>query len=186
MSGRSIPRARMQGNLDGLCGVYSVVNSSIHLSRRRLTEDQIKNLFRKLCSQLAQEGRLDDALFDGMTVRTLGRLIDASSAYLKEEGCGDLRRKMAFKSAPDGLAQFWDAVAAHIGDYGAGSVILGMGGKHDHWTCIGEISENRISLIDSDGIHHLSRKNCTIADERKGRHHVLWPTQTFFLNASDL
>ncbi|MFM2045037.1 MAG: hypothetical protein RLY86_3613 [Pseudomonadota bacterium] len=173
----------MQGNLDGLCGVYSVVNASLHLSRKRLTQDQTKDLFRRLCAQLGEEGRLEDTLFDGMTVRTLGRLIDTSSEFLKEEGCGGIHRKVAFSSAPDGLARFWDAIAAHIKEHGTGSVILGMGGKYDHWTCVGAISENRISLIDSDGLQRISRINCTIADERVGRHHALVPTQTYLLSA---
>lgn len=185
MSERSIHRARMQGNLDGLCGVYSVVNASLHLSRRRLNQDQVKQLFRKLCSQLGRDRRLEDTLFDGMNFRTLGKLITTAATYLNEEGCGHLRRKIAFASAPSGLAEFWDAVTDHIEKHGPGSVILGMSGKHDHWTCVGSIGENRISLVDSDGRHHLSRKNCTVADERKGRHHVLWPTQTYLLTVGD-
>jgi hypothetical protein len=174
----------MQGNLDGLCGVYSVVNASLHLSRKRLTADQTKELFRSLCDQLGREGRLEDTIVDGMTVRTLGRLIDTSASFLAAEGCGRIRRKMACKTTY-GLKEFWDRIVAHIETNGDGSVILGMGGMYDHWTCVREIDENRISLIDSDGLHRLRRTNCTVGERRKGRHHVLWPTQTFLLDAVD-
>ncbi|WP_141402636.1 hypothetical protein [Stappia indica] len=164
--------------------MYSVVNASLRLSPKHLSEAQIKCLFRELCLHLADEGRLEDTLFEGMTVRVLGRLIDAASDFLQAENVIRIQRKLAFGSAPAGLAEFWDTIAEHIKSHGSGSVILGLGGRYDHWTCIGSISETRISLVDSDGLHHLHRKNCTVAEERGGRHHVLWPTQTYLLNAA--
>jgi len=183
MSRKSVARARMQGNLDGLCGVYSVVNASLRLIPSQWTEDQVRSLFRRLCSQLAAEGRLEDTLFEGMTVRVLGRLIDAASEFMKTEKGISINRKIAFGSAPKGLAEFWSSLENHLQGERV-SVILGIGGKHDHWTCVGSISSDQMKLVDSDGLRQLRRGHCTVAEEKKGRHHVLWPTQTFLLTAT--
>ena len=73
---KKILRARIQGNLDCLCGIYSVVNASLYLSRPNLDNDHIQKLFRSLISELADEGQLEDALFQGIAVQRLGHLIN--------------------------------------------------------------------------------------------------------------
>lgn len=182
LSRKSLPRARIQGNLDGLCGVYAVVNSVRNMSPRRLKGEEEKELFRKLIAALGEEGRLEETLCTGMTVQPLGRLIDRASSFLVSRTDCSLGRQLAFRQAPDSLQQVWNCMSAHIDSHGPGSVILGLGGKHDHWTCIGTMSETTITLIDSDGIRRLHRRNCTVSEARTGRHHELWPTQTYLLN----
>ena len=183
MPRKSLPRARIQGNLDGLCGVYAVVNAVRNISPKRLNGGQEKELFRQLIGMLGNESRLEDAICNGMTVQPLGRLIDAASLFLQATHGTRLGRHLAFRKAPEGLQQFWDAIVEHLDKHGAGSVLLGLGGKHDHWTCVGTMSENSITLIDSDGIRRIHRKNCTVADVKGVRHHMLWPTQTYLLQA---
>lgn len=178
----SKPRARCQGSLDGLCGVYSVVNSVIHIAPRPLGREDVQDLFRTLCRALAEEGRLEDALVDGMTIRVLCRLIDRASELVENQKGFALQRRMAFATDPDGgLNEFWQRLTQHLEETGPGSVLLGLGGKHDHWTCVDRISETRIDLIDSDDLRWLNRKSCTVANQRGARKHVLWPTQTVLL-----
>lgn len=183
MPRKSLPRARIQGNLDGLCGVYAVVNSVRNMSPKRLNGEEEKELFRQLIARLGEESRLEDALCNGITVQPLGRLIDCASSFLQTKQGNRLNRNLAFRGAPEGLQHFWKTISTHLGDNGPGSVILGLGGKHNHWTCIGTMSENAITLIDSDGIRRLQRKHCTVSDVSGSRHHVLWPTQTYLLRA---
>ena len=182
MPRNSLPRARIQGNLDGLCGVYAVVNSVRNLSPKRLNGEDERKLFRQLIAKLGEEDRLADALCNGMTVQPLGRLIDSASEFLRGNRGHRLSRQLAFRQTPEGLQQFWELISSHLSDHGPGSVILGLGGKHDHWTCISTMSEHTITLIDSDGIRRLHRKHCTVSDAKVGRHHVLWPTQTYLLH----
>lgn len=183
MPRKSLPRARIQGNLDGLCGVYAVVNSVRNLSPTRFTRVEEKELFCQLIAKLGEEGRLEDALCHGMKVRLLGRLIDAAIEFLETNRKYRLSRELAFGQAPEGLQDFWDKISTHLDDHGSGSVILGLGGKCDHWTCVDKASETALTLIDSDGIRRLQRKRCTISAAQRTRHHELWPTQTYLLRA---
>lgn len=183
MPRKSLPRARIQGNLDGLCGVYAVVNSVRNLSPKRLKSVEEKELFRQLIAKLGEEGRLEDALCHGMTVQPLGRLIDCATEFLEINWGCTISRRLAFGQAPESLQEFWGKISAHVDDHGPGSVILGLGGKYDHWTCIAKASETALTLIDSDGIRRLHRKHCTISAAQRSRHHELWPTQTYLLRA---
>lgn len=175
-------RARMQGNLDGLCGVYSVINAVAHTAPKKLTDADTREIFRTLLSVLSENGKLEEALIDGLKMRLLSRLIDSASILLFAKYGYQIKRKLAFSAEPVELSEFWTRVQQHIEAYGTGTVILGMSGKHDHWTCVSSFSDDRANLIDSDGLRWLLRKNCTTSDARKGRHHVLWPTQTFLLS----
>lgn len=186
MQRKSLPRARIQGNLDGLCGVYAVVNSVRNMISKRLNGEEEKELFRQLIAKLGEEGRLEDALCNGMTVQPLGRLIDSASLFLQTKRGNCLNRQLAFRRPPEGLQHFWETTFAHLDEHGPGSVILGLGGKYDHWTCISTMSDNTVTLIDSDGMRRLHRKHCTVSDAKGSRHHVLWPTQTYLLHTQTL
>ncbi len=184
MTKKSISRARIQGNLDGLCGVYSIVNSALNLHSPNLNKESTKELFRVLCSALKHEKKLLDALLDGITVRPLGELIDHASDFTDKKYRIRILRRIAFGTASCSLDEFWTKISNHIEKHGPGSVILSLGGKHDHWTCVREISASRIDLIDSDGLKFLARKNCTVGDAKRGRHHTVMPTQTYLLSRS--
>lgn len=178
-------KVQSQGNLDGLCGVYSVINAVRHLSSRRLTNEQTRRLFGDLCGKLMQEERLLSAVCDGIRFEVLERLIDKASQFLDADGYGKLKRERAFSKGLVKRRVFWDRLSEHIKGHGAGSVILLLDGKHDHWTCVESINENSILLIDSSGLRRISRKSCTIAKEREGRHHILDPKQTYLLTKVD-
>jgi hypothetical protein len=179
-----ILRVRMQGNLDGLCGIYSIVNAAQNLSKNKLSEKNTNDLFRVLCRALSADQKLEDALFEGISVKPLGKLIDVASKFLSDKRGFSIDRHRAFKSKPDGLDKMWNKISDHVDKHGPGSVILGLGKTHDHWTCVREIKNKQISLIDSDGLRRLSRKHCTISESPGKRLHILWPTQTYLLSAN--
>jgi hypothetical protein len=174
-----------QGALDGLCGLYSVINATEYLCSSngvKLKTEDTQKLFRALCDLLSEEGRLQDVLVDGMRFRNLGRLIDTASSYLEEHKSCALTRKTAFAQEPKSLSEFWNKIAQHIEKNNEGSVILLIGGKYNHWTCVKKISDKQIFLYDSADLSHFRRKNCTIGAKRKGRVNILYPTQSYLLS----
>jgi len=181
MPDKAFKRARIQGNLDGLCGLYAVVNAVRHMAPKRVAGERERELFHRLIAVLAEEDRLLDVICEGMTVEPLGRLVDEASRFLEETQKRGLARKLQFRLGAASLEEFWDATAAHLDEYGPGSVILLLGGKHDHWTCIGRMTEAMMTLIDSDGIKGIKRSSCTVAEAKSGRHHQLVAHQTYFL-----
>src|SRR3546814_14668614 len=111
---RSVARVRRQGSLDGLCGVYSVINAVV-LTCRPSSED-VQDLFRTLCQELESEGRLADVLAGGMTVRTLGKLIDAAGRFLSDRQSFTLSRMIAFCDDPVPLATSVTCLQCHANE----------------------------------------------------------------------
>ena len=176
-------KPRLQGNLDSLCGPYFVVNAVGALSRGQIGCDGAKGIFGVLTRELAKRSRLAGTLEPdgGVGFRQVGKLLDVASSFLQLEHGMSIDRAVASKSYSPSLGSFWNSMARHVAQHGRGSVILGLGGKHRHWTCVGEVSECRISLIDSGGLKFIPRERATVGWMRGKRHHELWATQTYFL-----
>lgn len=173
-----------QGQLDSLCGVYAVINSTKALADRnavRLSRNECQALFILLCGVLADDGRLAVALTQGTWIRTFQKMTRAAHQWASERHGLRLTGMRAFNTQPAGLGDYWSRIQAHAQHYGAGSVLLGMAGRHEHWSCIRSMSDRVISLVDSAGIQRLHRERCTIGAASGRRQHILWPTQTLLI-----
>lgn len=194
MAGKTETRPKMQGNLDGLCGMYAVVNMAIKICPRVLTAKaprgvadvpQTQELFRTLCNTLSKEKNQEmaDLLVDGVDFDILGRLIEAASKFLGEHHGLRIKHEKAFGKNGAGLDEFWTKMVDHISDQEGRSIILGLDGQHSHWTCVGSITDKQISLVDSDGLKRLNRKSCTTAEKgRKDRKNIVCPQETYLIS----
>lgn len=167
--------------MDGMCGAYSVINSVSHLAGRRVGSETLTEVFRALAKELNGEGLLHDLIVDGIKFQTLGKLVDIASAKIEAE-CGlRIKRRVACRTGKTTLDGFWELAQEHVDAFGPGSCILGLGGKHDHWTCVKSVGESSIRLIDSSRLHVIQRSRSTVGAANNGRHHELWPSQSYFL-----
>lgn len=175
-----------QGALDGMCGVYSVVNAIYLRTPRRLSALDYRVIFKALCQKLENDGRLADVLTGGMSVQVLGKLIDSASAHTEENHGFTIQRRLAYRTDPENLDTFWQKLKLHLEKEGSGGAIIRTSGRHDHWTCVRAMSKRSIQLADSDGLSRLLRSRCTIFDPTTVRQHCLCPTQAYFLSVEIL
>jgi len=75
---------------------------------------------------------------------------------------------------------YWQLMQAHIAAHGAGSIVLGIAGVQDHWTCVRRITEKSLLLLDSQNLIRLCRRHISI-DATPAVHH-LHPKDTFLLS----
>lgn len=171
-----------QGQLDGLCGLYSVVNAIALMTRDQVRRPGIRKLLSNAgIDQLAEEGYLADAFKHGMGFRQLCRLYKAVAAELEAlEGIS-----VAYSVAANrkmGIDAFIDRVTAHLAVHGPGSVILNVHGAIHHWTVVSAIDARRVHLADCYGFRFFKRTSLTTNSEQApGRRHELWPTQSLLL-----
>jgi hypothetical protein len=171
----------LQGELDGLCGMYAVVNAFARIGGRRLSVANHRDIFHLMAKRLAKEGNFADMLVEGMRFRSLGKIIDVASEYV-ENACGvKVHRRISCKTNPSTLDEFWQMLSDHISAQDGRSVILGLSGVRAHWTCVGSMTHNQMRLIDSVGLKNIPRSRTTIGIPTEKRHHVLAPTQTYLL-----
>jgi hypothetical protein len=181
MSRRALPKALVQGSLDGLCGLYAVINAVRCIAEKRLTGLQEAELFVHLVARLSEEGLLAPAICNGIEVPMLGVLIDSASVFLLHAEGRGLSKELVTHETPQCMAAFWDVLSSHLEKFGPGTVILALGGKFDHWTCIGTMHQKTMSLVDGEGFRRLNRKHCTISATETDRPYRLFPTRTYLL-----
>ena len=174
-----------QGNLDTLCGVYAVINSVKAVASTkgcRLTRGECVVLFRVLCRTLADGGRLEDALTEGTTIRTFQSMTRRAQEWLAAERGLVLSSRRAFGRPPGGLDRFWRRLQDHALDEGPGSILIGITGRMNHWSCVRSINDRAILLVDSDGVKFLRRDRCTVSEPDRRRIHQLVATQTLLVS----
>jgi hypothetical protein len=76
------------------------------------------------------------------------------------------------------LDAHWQVMQMHYRQHGAGSIVLGIAGSHEHWTCIQKITERTLVLADSGALCRLYRRHIAIDDSAR---HRLDPRDTFLM-----
>lgn len=140
-----------QGELDGFCGLYSIVNAVGDLwpeSMDRARRDELAN---HICASIGDKATASMRR-DGASILLMQRMLVAAVHFSKRR----LRDRLAY-SAPfmheRGVKRYehwWDDLAGYAGGSLA-SAIIGLSRPYQHWTVISEINANRAVLRDSGG-----------------------------------
>lgn len=165
----------VQGTLDNLCGMYSIVNAMQIIFNYPLPHTQL--LFDGILKRFVQtRGRLLSVMLYGMSAK-------AMTAILEDMASLGLAVTVPFRGvAVPTLDEFWKSMSAFLNEVPTKqrrAIILGMQGKHDHWSVVRQITSRSVTLYDSDGITRLLRHRCSTAPSK--RMHQLQAAQTYYL-----
>ena len=152
-----------QGDLDGLCGVYSVVNA-VHALCPELGAGGAAWLFGHLMQALHQAGAdTSRAVAEGIGQRLVTMLLAEAIAQMTAEYDIDLTVKRLPKALrlTANLDGVWRAIAEALSP--ACVAVLGMAGRHCHWTVAIGATARQIRLFDSATMQMLRRRDCTVA-----------------------
>lgn len=177
-----------QGSIDGLCGVYSVMNATeavigkFHYDRKlRRKASQRKVLFKKLIGYLAKQDMLEEAMIWGFeNIDAKGGFIDIAIKSVKKYQRRKLRKKIAFDTDDVTLDAYWEKLTEHL-KQPESAVIICLSGRIKHWTCVRRITPNALILSDSSGIRQIARDRSTIETESRDMY-TLWPRLTYLLS----
>ena len=168
-----------QGDLDGLCGVYSIVNA-VRALCPELDQDGAEWLFAHLMQALSKQGvDLSIAVASGIGRVELGRLVRTAVAYIDAE----LEIRLTVKRLPkalrltSNLGELWQAFEASLSP---GCVaIIGIAGIHSHWTIAAQVTARQVRLYDSGRIAVLRRGRCTVG--KAANRHGIPPKHVFLI-----
>ena len=177
-----------QGSIDGLCGVYSVMNATeivigkFHYDRRlKHKASQRRVLFKNLIGYLAKQDLLEETLIWGFKdIDTKGGFIDIAIKSVKKYQKRKLRKRIAFDTDNVTLDQYWEKLTEHLSQPDS-AVIICLTGRIKHWTCVRKITPSALILSDSAGIRRIARDHCAIETENREMY-TLWPTMTYLLS----
>ena len=152
-----------QGDLDGLCGVYSAVNA-VRALCPEIDTDDTGWLFDHLIQQLPKAGaNVTLAVANGIVSGELAHLIDKAVRYMANEHDIDLsvsRLPKALRRTAD-IDGLWAALADAVSPTCV--AVIGLSGRYWHWTVAVEVTPGQLRLFDSDRLGVLRRKRCTVA-----------------------
>lgn len=190
-----------QGEMDGLCGLYALVNAIALLAHHRLSANDISELFRELIRALYRRNvrkRSKDStplefIWDGTSVRDISLLMETSRAFLVERGL-DLTwsRPLQGKRKPTSLQQYWDRLRSAFDECSGRCVAIidynfdGEDSEVGHWTCVVKVTDKAMKLSDSSLSLHcrkgLMRKSrCTIGTRTVRRPYTLFAHNVYLL-----
>lgn len=160
------PEPYRQGDLDGLCGLYCIVNAMSILCPE-LNERQAEKLFIKLLRSLISfvEEPIE-IVYEGMDDSVLRHLLtiaqsDVESRFKVCLKIRPFRRTRGRKSLP----QVWRVLQERLTPRLV--AIAGLDGLDYHWTCIYAISSSAIGFLDSSDLRSLPRSQVTLEPSRK-------------------
>jgi hypothetical protein len=185
------PWPLVQGELDGLCGLYSIINSLIwglyslqisgHRPRHRsgpLGEREIEALFLSLITQLNRKHGIGPVVA-GIHSLELARLLRHSATWLSAKR--DLRltfMRPFYRRRRVTIGQVCQVLSNHLG--GAGNAaIIGLEWPWRHWTVVIGVTATRLALLDSSGDPHLTLRRRPRNAERQRR--LLRPSEVLLL-----
>ena len=169
-----------QGDLDGLCGVYTIINAVSALAPA-MTDRKALRLFDSLMGDLRQRdtGR-QSLVVAGLNRRRLLQTLRGANRFAERE----LKGQLIWSRVPADVAARWSMKALwRLLDRRLSSdfvAVIGLDGRHDHWTLAVAVTDRTIKLRDSDGLEILRRSACS-GSVRSGAPHLIDPGYVFFL-----
>lgn len=161
-----------QGALDGLCGVYSIINASKIIND--FSNEKCNELFQQVVRFLDSERSLVKLLINGIDINLIGQVMN----NVKELNI--LKEQPYRGKSETTLKEFWGSMQTFLNGQNR-AILLGLGGVHDHWTVVQSMSDKQMKLLDSDGLKQLNRNSCTTGEPDRQRRHCIYPTHSYFL-----
>lgn len=162
---------KRQGHLDGLCGIYSIVNAFKVVTGKAATDEDISSLFESCCRSVSA---WPSTLWEGMDFETLKDVI-ARTRALESELLKNLLITFPFENpTPTTSEEYWGRFLALFEEFPDGCAIIGKTHPDMHWVAVTVKSEKQLSIHDSNPVGSIKVKNISQihAGDRlpKGKH----------------
>lgn len=159
-----------QGNLDGLCGLYSTLNAIGCILK--INNDSYRKLFEIGLEHLNKRTNLKNTILNGISLAMIKEIFNKYNILLNDWGWRLHVKQIAIEAGNiTGLASKMKEWLEEENQ----CIVVGIGGKMDHWSCISRQFANSIKLVDSDGRKRICLRNITIGSEYGKRVYTIQP-----------
>jgi hypothetical protein len=172
-----MPKPYRQGQLDGLCGVYALVNA-VDVLCGPLSKRQARALFQQILTFLEARGPLAERCTNGIVIHDI-------AAILKHVICPQYpihRSKPFHCQARIDKQHYLQTLQAFL-QQPQTIALVGLEGYHSHWTLLHRITDKTLMAHDSAGLHYLLQSSCSIYEVGEQKLHWLFPAQTYLLSS---
>lgn len=150
----------IQGKLDGLCGVYAVINAAKLISKTQSTAEWQKLFLKALKLQCKHKKSMIFMVYglnESRVAKILKRVIGPRLGIIYSRPFKN-RTKIS-------ITTFWSCISEFLNADGQRAVIIVFETKdYGHWSVIRSITDNRMILFDSTGRKFINRKHCSTTE----------------------
>ena len=167
----------IQGQLDGFCGVYSIINALRIVQGHQFNHP--RRLFLEILQAMETRKKLSWLIEDGMSDRDMGFVY----REVIQRRFPITIFKPFHRRTDIGLGAYWHEVQRFLSDgQGRAVNIVAEGLDWGHWTVVYRATPRAFHLLDSDAMRRIDRWKCTTRRLTLNRNMLLWPTMTRFLS----
>jgi hypothetical protein len=170
-----------QGGLDGLCGLYSVVNATRLAAWpvRRLTIHECESLFAVLVAELDRDDSLLGTLLNG-TRRPVARLLRCADRWLTElHGLRLHYQRPFYRQHSVTNSTVARTIATHLAPLATAMIVLD--GHYCHWSVVEAVTPTSLLLFDSDGLRRVRHRRLAKSSRIARRRTVMIVPQHVYL-----
>lgn len=177
-------KPKIQGDLDGLCGVYSVINAMRAVCKRKHVDKE--RLFKHLLHTLEKDTSIKDAMLTGTYKSHIDHMLKAATTYIGKKHGSKIAVQPLFKRKTKlRLGDYWKTVQAFLNESNRGCILIGYRGKHDHWTVVHDVTDDALKLLDSGGSKRIRRSSCQLGKPSCNKYYYLLPSQVWGIRLQD-
>ncbi|MDB5683928.1 MAG: hypothetical protein JWM75_1626 [Sphingomonas bacterium] len=163
-----------QGNYDGLCGLYAIINALrlVVEPHRSLTTADTAALFAAGVAHLDEEGLLASCVCEGLDVKPWSKLAEHLVARCSALTGLALRIQRPFATARSRKPKVAFSLIEKILQQQT-PILVSLEGAYNHYSIISGYTPTSLKLFDSLGYQRLRRSTCNFATDEEGARHKL-------------
>jgi hypothetical protein len=182
------PTPLQQGDLDGLCGAYALVNAVTHLLHiKGFQRDDANRLFQRLCRTLHRRQRMPQAVWRGTHIDDIDGMLRTVRRFVRENFAATLVVSRPFDhGVPRKKDRFFRVLSKSFNSIGERRVaVIGLDRPGFHWTIATEVTARSFRLYDSGRSKRLRYGNCTLGKSMRTRQTIV-AAETRILSIEDV
>ncbi len=166
-----------QGDLDGLCGVYALINAV------RMVEPRPDHYYEAVMGAcILVLYRKNESPFFFMQGIGMHEMIHLIQKVMRPNYGVQCRRPFA-RNAGASLNEYWKACAGFLEKDHRAVLMAFKANNMEHWSVIVSMNDMHINLLDSDGWRAIKRASLTMKKGKTRKPVQIYPAQTFFMSS---
>ena len=182
------PTPLQQGDLDGLCGAYALVNAVTRLLHNKgFDRDHANRLFQRLCNTLHRRQRMPQAVWRGTHIDDIDGMLRTVRRFVRANFTVNLVVTRPFDhGVPRKKDTFFRVLSKSFNSIDERRVaVIGLDRPGFHWTIDTEVTGRSFRLYDSGRSKRLRYGDCTLGKTMRGRQTIV-AQETRILSVEDL
>ena len=166
-----------QGYLDGLCGIYSIINAT-RLIVKDMRKSEAMKLFGKCMRHMEKRSSLGKVSTSGINGNDLWSILQ--TCVLANYSI-NIERPF-YRDGKISANSYVKELTDYFGEGGKRSAIINIESREwEHWTAIKSITRKQIMLFDSCCLSAVNTARCAVGKKTKEKPYRFTPARTFFL-----